>query len=467
MLESENSPIVPQSAPLSHLKKPQQQATTIDRRVYYVIAMVILVLAISLTLWDDRVATVAPIQPATAIVNPIDTQLPFANTQRTIARERAQKSLAQFVEFQLQLEEKMQIQSWGEVEFSQALQAAELGDLEFANENYDAAISAYEEAANFLGQLIDDGIQRVQTLLAEARSAVEQREQATALARIQEIRTIQPDNSALASLEQRAQLIPNIVDLLRVAKNQELQGAFQAAINTYNSIEKLDSETFGLSQAMQSLQSAALKQKVTLLIGQGFRQLDTQSYDAARSSFREALIFDPNDSIARGGLEQVAKANDLNVIAQQRARAQEALKAEQWPNAIDAYSAILSLDKNIQFAVNGLAEAKSHATTESLLSVITQEPTKLSSQALFLEAQTIVATAKELSHRGQKINTLIDQTAELLRQYKDPVLVQLVSDDATDIIISNIGRLGAFAEKQLSMRPGQYTIRGSQDGCRD
>jgi tetratricopeptide (TPR) repeat protein len=467
MIEPENSTITPQSAPLSHLKKPQQQATTRDRRVYYVIALVILVLAISLTLWDDRVATVAPIQPATAIVNPIDTQLPFANTQRTIARERAQKSLAQFVEFQLQLEEKMQIQNWGETEFSQALQAAELGDLEFANENYDAAISAYEEAASFLGQLIDDGNQRVQTLLVETRVALEQREQATALARIQEIRTIQPDNPSLASLDQRAQLIPNIVDLLRAAKNQELQGAFQAAINTYNLIEKLDSATAGLSQAMQSLQSAALKQKVTLLIGQGFRQLNTQSYDSARSSFREALTFDPNDSIARGGLEQVAKANDLNVIAQQRARAEEALKAEQWPTAVDAYSEILSLDKNIQFAVTGLAEAKSHATTESLLSVITQEPTKLSSQALFLEAQTIVATAKELSHRGQKMNTLIDQTAELLRQYKDPVLVQLVSDDATDIIISNIGRLGAFAEKELSMRPGQYTIRGSQDGCRD
>ena len=467
MIEPENSPITPQSAPLSHLKKPQQQNTPRDRRVYYVLAIVVLVLIISLTLWDDRVATVVAIERPQSVTSVGDTLLPFASSQQTIARERAQKALARFVENQLQLEEEMQVQSWGEADFSQALRAAELGDLEFANENYDAAISAYEQAANFLEQLIDRGNLSVQTLLTQARNAIEQREQAKAVAQIQEIETIQPDNLALAALTKRVQLIPDIVDLLRVAKNQELQGAFQDAIETYHSVEKLDPQTNGLKQAMQSLRSAALKQEVTTLIGQGFRQLEAQSYDLARASFREVLVLDANDSIALGGLEQVAKANDLGVIAQQRAQAESALNSEQWPAAVSAYSAILDLDKNIQFAVNGLAEAKSRAATEKVLSVITQEPTKLSSQALFLEAQTIVASARELTHRGPKMNNLISQTDELLAQYKNPVLVQLLSDDATDIVISNIGRLGAFAEKQLSMRPGQYTIRGSQDGCRD
>lgn len=467
MIEPQNSPITPQSAPLSHLKKPQLQNTTRDRRVYYVLAIVVLVLIISLTLWDDRAASIVPIERAQSVTSAAGTQLPFASTQQTIARERAQKALAGFVENQLQLEEKMQIQSWGEADFSQALEAAELGDLEFANENYDAAISAYQQAASFLEQLIDRGNQRVQTLLTQARNAIERREQAKAVAQMQEIETIQPDNSVLPALKKRAQLIPDIVDLLRFAKNQELQGAFQDAIETYNSVEKLDPATNGLNQAMQSLRSAALKQEITSLIGQGFRQLEAQSYNLARSSFRQALVLDANDSIALGGLEQVAKANDLSVIAQEREQAQSALNSEQWPAAIDAYSAILELDKNIQFAVNGLAEAKSHAATENLLSVITREPTKLSSQSLFLEAQTIVAAARELTHRGPKMNNLISQTDGVLAQYKNPVLVRLVSDDATDIVISNIGRLGAFTEKQLSMRPGQYTIRGSQDGCRD
>lgn len=55
----------------------------------------------------------------------------------------------------------------------------------------------------------------------------------------------------------------------------------------------------------------------------------------------------------------------------------------------------------------------------------------------------------------------------MLQQYSNPVDVTLRSDNATDIIVSNVGRLGFFEEKVLSLRPGTYTIRGSQNGCRD
>ena len=42
-----------------------------------------------------------------------------------------------------------------------------------------------------------------------------------------------------------------------------------------------------------------------------------------------------------------------------------------------------------------------------------------------------------------------------------------MSDNATDIIVSNIGRIGRFERRVLNLRPGQYTIRGSQSGCKD
>ena len=38
---------------------------------------------------------------------------------------------------------------------------------------------------------------------------------------------------------------------------------------------------------------------------------------------------------------------------------------------------------------------------------------------------------------------------------------------STDILISNIGRLGKFTKKIISVRPGRYTIRGNQVGCKD
>ena len=56
---------------------------------------------------------------------------------------------------------------------------------------------------------------------------------------------------------------------------------------------------------------------------------------------------------------------------------------------------------------------------------------------------------------------------ELLETYGIPVSVTLRSDNRTEVTLSSVGRLGTFAEKELHLRPGAYTIVGSRDGCRD
>ena len=43
----------------------------------------------------------------------------------------------------------------------------------------------------------------------------------------------------------------------------------------------------------------------------------------------------------------------------------------------------------------------------------------------------------------------------------------LVSDNATDVTVYRVGRLGSFERRALQLRPGRYTIVGSRAGCRD
>jgi len=45
--------------------------------------------------------------------------------------------------------------------------------------------------------------------------------------------------------------------------------------------------------------------------------------------------------------------------------------------------------------------------------------------------------------------------------------VQLRSDGKTDVIVFRVGSLGSFAEKQLSLLPGDYVAVGRRDGFRD
>ena len=155
------------------------------------------------------------------------------------------------------------------------------------------------------------------------------------------------------------------------------------------------------------------------------------------------------------------------IIREKAVLGEKALDQGHWEEAKIAYEQILEIDPNIQTAIKGKAIAADHERLERLLSSIAAEPFKLSSETLFLEAKTILKESEALDHKNDKLATLIQQITELIEIYSQPINLTLLSDNATDILISNIGRLGKFTKKIISVRPGRYTIRGSQIGCKD
>ena len=473
---AENKPIAiePRAAPLSHLKKENTRSRAADGRTLIVVGLVVLTAVSAYYLSQGSFLVDVPERASQNATSSADLRvqnetqaLPFEQTQQRIARDRAQEALAKFVEQQIYLENHMQVAAWGQAELTAALATAEQGDLEFARDNFDAAIAAYADAEKQLAALIDLGNEKVNASIQEAITAIDARDQVGANRALAAALAIEPKHNAIGNLQARLATLPAIIDLFRDAKNHELAFRFADALTAYNQIQELDSETIGLSAAKDAVQQGATTLKLEQTLSRGFTQLNQGNFDAARNAFNQALAIDPNDSIAQGGLQQVARAYDLNVIEEQREIGERAMSSESWDQAIAAYETVLELDKNIQFASAGLTAAKAHKQTSTLLTAINAQPARLSSQTLYLQAQEILSSAKSLSHRGRQLDELIDNTDKLLVQYKDPVLVHLISDSRTDVIVSNVGRLGYFAEKELSLRPGEYTFRGSQDGCRD
>ena len=55
----------------------------------------------------------------------------------------------------------------------------------------------------------------------------------------------------------------------------------------------------------------------------------------------------------------------------------------------------------------------------------------------------------------------------MLRDAETPIRVALASDNATDVQIYRIGKLGFFEQKDLELMPGRYTVVGTRQGYRD
>jgi len=392
---------------------------------------------------------------------------PFQHAQREQARAAAQAALTRFVELQLKLEGSMQVGAWGSEGLGRAKDRAAAGDEAFLRDDFETAVQSYQAAATDLETLIAEGARILELAIADGHAALDARDPVAATRAFDLASTIAPEDARVTAGASRAARLPEVNELLRTARNQELAGDWTSALATLRSAEQLDADTSGLADALARVTAGAGRSRLQTVLSAGFAHLDAGSLDAARNAFADALRLDPGNAAAQGGLEQVERQQELTRLDRLQEEADRALSEERWTDAEASYATALALDPNIQFALAGRAAARARQEAGAALAAIVQEPDRLSSERIYAEARTALGAAEALDPRGAKLNAQIAQVREILETYAQPVPVVLRSDNRTQITVSSVGSLGAFSEKQLVLRPGAYTVVGSRDGCRD
>ena len=480
MLASQR-PITPVQPALSHLRKartqPQwQQWLLTNKAVLVATAGVLAVVAVASLLASRYQAAIPDLAADTqqlAAQNTTSEPLtgpiaaPFAQLSAAQAQQTAQDQLGRFVELQLMLEEKFTSTSWATDSIEQAKATALLGDSFFQNQNYREAFEQYQRAAAELDLSIKQGETAVASALAQAEQSIDQLDQLAASEALARARAYFPREPAIEQLQQRVDKLPQITELLRDALNLELAERYEQALERYQRIVAVDPKTESLKTRMSAAKAGLKRQRIRSLLSDAFNALNAANYVSARGKFTQVLAEEPDNSAAQGGLEQIAQLYDVAVIEAAQADAEIAMQAGDWSTAVDAYQRILDFDSNLLVGVAGLAAATEHQRIDKLLNAIRSAPERLSNAKLFNDAEIALSEAGTLAYQTEALATAIDAVKNLLAQYRDPVNVTFVSDNAMQISLSNIGNLGQFAQRTLTLRPGVYTLRASRDGCRD
>ncbi|MEM1435854.1 MAG: hypothetical protein AAGG11_17470 [Pseudomonadota bacterium] len=493
-MSSDNRSIKPAAVPLSH-KNPKQTTGTADGAparaplMLALAALLVVVVAISAMLMRtgassaERNERPGPTATAQRDSSARATQpeqrnagtsaardegpAPFAASQIAIARKNAQTALATFVERQIELKEQLDVERWGKAEFDAALAMATAGDDLFVKERFDEAQEQYERAADALATLIDSADDEVERLLEAGGLALTARDAALAKEAFENALAIAPDNPAAAAGLARAEKLPEVAELERKARNQALADNWRGALTTYRDIETIDPETSGLPAAITEAEQQVQSQKLREALSAGFAALEARRYSAAKAEFNKALKLEPGNDVARGGLKEIEAATVINRLARLEREAAAAVEQEAWDTALERYDQALALDGNIAFARTGKPQAERQLRSSTILRRIIDNPQKLSSDSLLASGREELDQARALSPRGPKLEAQIARVASLLKTYATPVPVRLTSDNRTEVLLSSVGELGRFATKELSLRPGEYTVQGSRAGCRD
>ncbi len=385
---------------------------------------------------------------------------------RVQSRERTDQILGRLLSRMRTLEGRA-VQRWGGVAYKRAVAAYAAGDAAYLDNEYATAADRYHEAHDALEPLLDQVDIVFTTALADAEQAIDNGDSIEALRLYELAVAISPSHATARAGLARARSLDDVLSLTEQGLALERDLELDAARLSFEQAIELDPAWAvaknGLQRVLQTINEVEFDQRMT----EGLTALAESDFLGARAAFRMALELQPGSREPADGLLQVDQGIRLANIAALEHEAASLEGSEQWLASAGAYERILELDGNLSFAQDGLGRSNQMIALHQQLDDLIDEPDRLSAPRAMQSATQLLVSITRRPDIGPRLASQRDELSRLLKRAATPLIVQLVSDNLTDVSIYKVGKLGAFAATELTLRPGTYVAVGSRRGYRD
>ncbi len=363
--------------------------------------------------------------------------------------------------------EKRAVQRWGSLRFRQAQAVYAEGDVAYLERDYSLATQKYQQATTIVEPLLEEVDEVFAKTLSDAQTALEDADAIEALRLFELAVAISPGNSVAQSGYTRAKNLGEVLSLTDRGLAYENELELDAARQSFERAVELDPEwqpaQVGLTRVLETIKQMEFDSRMT----EGLIAVEEGDYPAARAAFRMAQTLMPGSPEPADGLMQVDQGLRLDRIAALETQAGSEEQNEQWEVAVETYTRILEIDGNLAFAQQGLSRAEEMSALHARLEGYVEKPDSLSAPSTMSKATSLVVDITRMSSIGPRLAKQRDQLSRLLKRAATPLAVELVSDNATDVSIYRIGKLGSFHSREIKLRPGTYVAVGSRAGYRD
>ncbi|MDG2046144.1 MAG: hypothetical protein P8J79_02930 [Halioglobus sp.] len=391
---------------------------------------------------------------------------PWSDAQAARLRKEAQEMLAQLLDLQDTLQARG-VEQWAPAAFAGVTALAIEGDALYKTRQYEAATANYQQALTALQALRDDMPGELKRRLEIAQQAIEQGDAGAALTELAVAALIEPNSSDAIALQQRAELLPQLLPLLEQSAAAETDGDLSLAQQLLEQATALDPLHQRARSELQRITAKAQSQSFNHAMSEGYAALNEGRFDTAKEAFLTAAALQQDSTEAASALEQVATAQTAQRLSTLNQQGQKDEQQEQWQQAVNAYEQAQKLDSSIVFASEGLKRSRARAQLDQQFDKAIHQSQRLSDAAVAGTATELLQQAKQITPRGPVLEQQINQLETLLDQANATVAITLRSDEETEVMVYKVARLGRFAQRELTLRPGTYTATGTRNGYRD
>jgi hypothetical protein len=410
---------------------------------------------------QDRPAAAAPVPAPSAPAGP-----QLSAEELAALKSQADALLAKLLSQQSQLDE-LHAESWGAEQYARYKELGNGGEDAFLANDFAKAVAQYTDATTVGAELLARSAEIVQRALAAAQAAFAAANAGVAIAQYDVVLGIEPENAAAKAGRARAERLPEVLALVERGNAERDAGEPQKALATYREALAIDPRWEPASRALAAVSAGVRDSDFELAMSQGSKALAAEDYAEAKSLFQAALALRPQAREAQDGLSEAQEGAKLGKIALTEARALAFERRELWDQAIAQYKGALADDPTLLFARAGLERSESRAGLDAKLRNLIDNPTLLFGDTVLADARQLVVEARAVAEPGPVLKDQIDKLDRLVTLAATPIAVQLQSDQHTEVTVYRVGSLGAFAAKDLQLRPGTYTAIGSRNGFRD
>jgi len=452
--------------PDSKAKKTAADAehSNLQRMVWALFGFVAALTLVVLVLLPAIVAE-RPADETTASLKPAQSNQP-PSLVVGVARNDAEQALKDFLRLRAQ-PDLANAQLWAADDWQLAVKTAVEGDGLYGRGRFTEALSAYKKAAQQLQAILDSRSQRLSASLAGGWQSLQQNDVDTAISAFERVLAMQADHKEASVGLTRANVRNEILQLMVAGSQAESLNRLASAAETYKVVLELDSAYIPAQAALKRINATLTEDAFQQAMSAALQNLDRGKLSAADKALQTAARIHPDSTAVKDVRRQLIEAQRRFRLSSLRRQAEQRTASEDWLAAAELYRKALAIDARSVYARNGLAYAQNRIQLNTRFDHYLADTTRLSSDEPLANARKLLQANRQAPGSEPRLADKIARLQEAVRLAIVPVKLLIRSDGQTDIAIYRVGRLGRFQQKQLTLRPGRYTLAGSCTGYRD
>ena len=397
-------------------------------------------------------------------------QLPAGPTEAEQAAEkRAGELTSKLTELSkrvLELDSRAAAQ-WGGADFAAARKSLDdIGGM-LERRKFEGAPEPLAELEKALDAIDAKVPEALTAQIAEGKRALEAGEFENARQAFDTALKIEPGNNEVSEWMGKLAAASGVVPTLADAENAEAAKDLPRAQSLFADVLKRNPGNVAATEGIARVKHAMADNEFNAEMGAGLSALNAGRLAEARTHLTRAHELRPDNSEVGAALQRVADTGSGRSTAELADKASRLIAEERWTEALAIYEEALARDPSLQFAQVGRAAAAPRAELGKRLQTLIERPERLAADEVRVEAERLLARARGLPNQGPVIRSQVSRLELLLPTFNQPIVLALESDNATEVAIQRVGFFGAFDRREVTLKPGKYTVTGKRSGFRD